>query len=123
MLKNLRRDDGLFTRYITLKPERKRIRHGNGRAKAEAIILDNLRSVDLFNVTGEVKYKKASISLCEKILEFQESAGRFVTSRKDNSTHMHPHAYSAEGLLYTGYYLDREDFIEAALKAVKMVVR
>src|SRR5262249_55065657 len=34
-------------------------------------------------------------------------------------THMHPHCYSAEGLLYVGLHLKEEKFIKAAARATK----
>jgi hypothetical protein len=75
--------------------------------------------IDLFEVTGKKLYKDVVTPLCERSLLLQEESGRFVTSRRDNSTHLHPNAYSAEGLLYAGLFLGREDFIVSASKAVK----
>ncbi|MFC1570706.1 hypothetical protein ACFL4E_02875 [Candidatus Omnitrophota bacterium] len=74
---------------------------------------------DLFDVTGDEKYKKAAFNLCRSSLTFQKDSGRFVTSRSDESTHLHPHAYSAEGLLYAGVYFKKEEFIDSAVKAVE----
>jgi len=64
-------------------------------------------------------YKQAALKLCRGSLSVQDACGRFVTSRTDKSTHLHPHSYSAEGLLYTGLFFDEEEFISSANRAVK----
>lgn len=74
---------------------------------------------DLFEVTGDAIYKETALNLCGASLSFQEASGRFITSRSEGSTHLHPHSYSAEGLLYAGAYFDKEEFIESAERAVK----
>lgn len=75
--------------------------------------------IDLFEVTDNAAYRDAALRLSEGALKFQDKSGRFVTSRKDNSTHLHPHSYSAEGLLYAGLFFNRKDFIRSAADAVK----
>ena len=74
---------------------------------------------DLFDVVGDELYKKAAIKLCRASLAFQEESGRFITSRTDGSTHLHPHSYSAEGLLYAGRYFGEVEFIDSAERAVR----
>ncbi|MGD2279011.1 MAG: glycoside hydrolase family 76 protein [Candidatus Omnitrophota bacterium] len=75
--------------------------------------------VDLFDITKNERYKNAVLKLCRRCMDFQDGPGRFVTSRADNSTHLHPHSYSAEGLLYAGIYFGEDEFIESAHRAVK----
>lgn len=60
------------------------------------------------------KYKKSAMSICNASLKFQKN-GRFMTF--GNKTDLHPHSYSAEGLLYAGIKLDKNRFIESAAKA------
>ncbi|MBF0493812.1 MAG: glycoside hydrolase family 88 protein [Candidatus Omnitrophica bacterium] len=74
---------------------------------------------DLYEVTGKAKYKEIVLGLCSRSLKEQRSSGRFITSRVDSSTHMHPHSYSAEGLLYAGLSFEREDFIDSAVSATE----
>jgi hypothetical protein len=78
--------------------------------------------IDLYDVTKDGKYKNIVISLCEGALKFQDDSGRFITNCGDNSTHLHPHLYSAEGLLYAGDYFGMERFIDSARKAVNWVL-
>ena len=119
MINTLRKDDGLFYAIFNPNtgekedyPKKWSSQSGSYHAKL------SMGFTDIYDVTGEDKYKNAAIKLCEASLKFQDSSGRFITSRDDNSTHLHPHAYSAEGLLYTGIYFGREDFIESAEKAI-----
>ena len=74
---------------------------------------------DLFDATGDKRYRETGAKLCRKCIEFQESSGRFRTSRADNSTHLHPHCYSAEGLLYAGMHFGEEEFIASAVSALR----
>ncbi|MFH0832250.1 MAG: hypothetical protein V1900_00815 [Candidatus Aenigmatarchaeota archaeon] len=67
------------------------------------------------DILNEAKYRKAAIKVCEESIKFQKN-GRFLTL--GNETHLHPHSYSAEGLLYAGLKLDKNRFVESALNAV-----
>jgi len=78
--------------------------------------------VDLFRVTKERKYREAAIRLCEYALSTQENSGRFITDGTSRTTNLHPHCYTAEGLLYTGVFLSIESFVKAAKKATEWVV-
>ncbi len=71
--------------------------------------------IAMHELTGEKSYRKTAERICETALKFQQPDGRFVTH--SGNTHMHPHCYSAEGLLYAGNKLDRKDFIESSAKA------
>jgi len=71
----------------------------------------------LAKATKEKKLEETAIALCEFALTKQLPEGRFVTNAWDKSTHLHPHCYSAEGLLYAGQKLGEERYIEAAEKA------
>lgn len=71
---------------------------------------------DLYKSTRTELYRKVAFGLLESAVEEQLADGRFVTGRKDCSTHLHPHAYTLEGLLYGGIYFKKNHFIEAALR-------
>ena len=71
-----------------------------------------------FAITGDECYKESAIRLCDYALTNQKPEGRFVTSRKDHSTHQHPHSYAAEGLFYVGLRLGKTEYIKAAIRAV-----
>ena len=72
----------------------------------------------LYDVTKEEKYKNAAIKLSNYSLKFQEADGRFVTYKKEGDTHLHPHCYSAEGLVFAGLYLKSTTYLQSAAKAV-----
>ena len=71
----------------------------------------------LERITGEKKFEKAARELCEFALEKQQPEGNFETNSISKSTHLHPHCYSAEGLLFAGKFLKEDKFVDAAEKA------
>lgn len=73
----------------------------------------------LYEATKEEKYKNAAIKLSNYALKFQEADGRFITYKKEGDTHLHPHSYSAEGLVFAGLYLNNKTYLQSAAKAVK----
>lgn len=73
--------------------------------------------LDLYNATKDETYRQSAVKICNASLAFQEN-GRFVTQQNEKSTHMHPHCYSAEGLLYAGAMLGENNYIASALDAV-----
>ncbi|MCK5450137.1 MAG: glycoside hydrolase family 88 protein [Candidatus Omnitrophica bacterium] len=119
LIRTMQKEDGLF--YASYNPETEEkedvflkwsSQSGSYHAKLA------LGFTDLFDVTKDDVYKDAVMKLCYASLKFQDSNGRFITSHEDESTHLHPHAYSAEGLLYAGIYFGNEEFILSAEKAV-----
>ncbi len=77
----------------------------------------SLGLVDLFEVTQNGKYQDAAIKLCEYVISTQEKSGRFITDNVFQTTNIHPHCYSAEGLLYTGASFGISSFLESAERA------
>lgn len=75
--------------------------------------------LELHEITGEKSYKISSIDICNSAMKVQEKNGRFITSRENNSTHFHPHLYSAEGMMYVGMKLEKRKFLESAAAACK----
>lgn len=81
----------------------------------------SLGLLDLFCVTNEEKYKISAIKLCTYAVSMQEKTGRFITNKGDNTTNMHPHCYSAEGLFYAGVLLKDSQFTKSAARATKWI--
>ncbi len=75
--------------------------------------------LSIYDTTKKDAYKNSAIKACDSALKFQKEDGRFVTSRKDSTTHQHPHCYSAEGLLYCGLKLGIKKYIDSAIRAIK----
>lgn len=64
--------------------------------------------------TGDESAKIAARRLLDATLRCQRPDGRFVTDRADRSTHLHPHCYALEGLLFGGYFLSEERYLRGA---------
>ena len=77
--------------------------------------------INFAKYSNDKRYEDAARKLCDKILEFQKEDGRFVTYKED-ATHLHPHCYSAEGLLFAGLYFKDSRYVNAALKATKWLL-
>ena len=75
--------------------------------------------IDLYKVTRNEIFKNAAVALCNGSLVLQDNHGRFITQHNEDSTHMHPHCYSVEGLVYVGIKLEEKRFLESALHAVE----
>jgi uncharacterized protein YyaL (SSP411 family) len=75
--------------------------------------------IKLWKITRNESYRKSAKIACRAALKFQDISGRFITYRDNKGTHLHPHFYSAEGLLYTGIELKDEILIKSAVKACK----
>lgn len=79
--------------------------------------------LNLFDLTRDVAYKESAVKVCEWSLKLQLSSGRFITNRESGDTHLHPHCYSAEGLLCAGLILKNKQFIESAKRALRWITQ
>lgn len=77
---------------------------------------------DLYEATGDKRYRDAAVRICRYALTTQENSGRFITEADSRTTHLHPHCYAAEGLLYTGASLKKSEFIESAERAAEWAI-
>src|SRR3989338_6259122 len=75
--------------------------------------------IDLYNATKDEAFRDSALRICNASLKLQEKNGRFITQQNEKSTHMHPHCYSAEGLIYTGSAIGENKFIQSAANAIK----
>jgi mannose-1-phosphate guanylyltransferase len=71
---------------------------------------------------GDPGSTDAARRVCEYALGRQQDDGRFLTAA-DGSTHLHPHCYSAEGLLGAGAVLGEPRFLGAARRATEWALR
>ncbi len=83
----------------------------------------SLPLVRLFELTKKQEYRDSALKVCKAALKMQEQNGRFVTFRTERDTHIHPHCYSAEGLLYAGLKLDMPEFVDSAARGTEWVLQ
>jgi len=79
--------------------------------------------INLFDLTGNTKYRDAAVKACDFALSFQQPDGRFVSFPAEGGTNSHPHAYSAEGLWVVGSVLKRQDYLDASAKATEWLFK
>lgn len=122
LLGNMRKEDGSFYPICsaeTLLKQESFDKWSNQSNSFHAKICLGL--VDLYDITRESSYIDAVNRICDFALSRQEACGRFVTNQEDGTTHLHPHCYSAEGLLYAGGYMNSDKFINAAERATAWI--
>lgn len=75
--------------------------------------------LDLYSANKDEAFKRSALDICNASLKEQQGNGRFITQQNEKSTHMHPHCYSAEGLLYAGIILEKNKFVRSAENAIR----
>ncbi len=75
--------------------------------------------IDFFRMTGHPRHRLEAVRLLDAVLATQEKNGRFITNRKDRSTHLHPHLYALEGLFYGAHFLGEPRYLDAVLKGMR----
>ncbi|MCC6449945.1 MAG: hypothetical protein IT574_05230 [Candidatus Aureabacteria bacterium] len=81
----------------------------------------SLGLIALSEATGDRSYRDAVVELCDHALTTQDPSGRFITDRASGTTHLHPHCYAAEGLLWAGTALDIPRYVDASRRATRWI--
>jgi hypothetical protein len=77
--------------------------------------------LNLADATGDGRYTEAAKKLCGWGLGLQQADGRFPSAQSSSNTFLHPHCYTAEGLLVAGQVLGEQSWAEAVAKAVAWI--
>jgi hypothetical protein len=75
--------------------------------------------IDYYRFTRKAGDRREAVRLLDAILLQQKPDGRFVTNRNDKSTHLHPHCYALEGLIYGAHFLEDSRYLKAAVKGFR----
>lgn len=118
LLQKTLRTDGAMTPVFDLA-EGKPVETGDkwsreaGSFHAKALMaLDRLKTL-----TQDPVYEQATARLIEFVLDRQDASGRFITQQSNQSTHLHPHLYSVEGLLYQALRAQQEVLLSSCQRA------
>ncbi len=123
LIKHTVREDGLF--YPIFDVENKKPlapgdkwsrQSGSFHAKA-LLALSKLQGLSRDDV-----YHPYAQRLAERVLSLQQGNGRFITQDDEESTHLHPHLYSLEGLLSLWLSEKDEKCLLAVEKGLKWVL-
>ena len=101
-----------------LAPENHWSRHGGSFHLKCALFFATLAQV-----SGNDRYIDIVNSLIDLALESRQSDGRFVTHPDVGLTHLHPHIYTVEGLLFLGVHLERDDLLQMARAGIDFAFR
>lgn len=71
----------------------------------------------LGEVSGEERFTRAAVAVCEDALRHQLPSGRFITNPPVAGTNIHPHSYAAEALWAVGRATGRDDLVAASERA------
>jgi len=81
---------------------------------------------DLYDITKNKSFLDSALSLCDGALKLQKSDGRFISFSITEDTHLHPHIYTTEGLVYLALKTDDEKrrslYMDSTRKAVQWVL-
>jgi hypothetical protein len=75
--------------------------------------------IDYYRMTGAAADRREAEELLDATVRLQQKDGRFITNRSDGSTHLHPHSYTLEGLLYGAVFLGNRSWLESARKGLE----
>ncbi len=78
--------------------------------------------LNLYDITKQPAVKQMAINLCNTALRNQDPSGRFICHTSGH-TNIHPHSYTAEGLLCAGLFLNNEEYLNSALRATQWVLQ
>jgi len=122
LILKMQKKDGLFYPDYDLKNKKLKESYEKWSSQSGSFhVKIILGLINFAKYSNDKKYENAVKKLCDKILEFQKEDGRFITFKEGN-THLHPHAYSAEGLLFASWYFNEKKYLQAALKATKWLL-
>ncbi len=119
MLQKMRRPDGLFHAYYDSVPartgedlEKWSDQAGSFHAKLA------LHFTDLWRITRDPRLKRTTCDLLDASLGLQRREGRFITNLGDGSTHLHPHCYTMEGIVYAAFHMELKKYLKPLKKAM-----
>ena len=123
LIKNMQNRDGSLSAVYNAKKKTKIVLKDNKWSSQSGPFHAKVSMglADLFEITGNTRYKNAAIKICEYALTRQNESGRFITDNESGTTNLHPHCYAAEGLLYAGRCFDIPDFIKSSGKAAEWI--
>ena len=118
LARRMRRPDGRFYAYFDVEAKARgedfeKWSNQGGPYHAKIAIL----FIDYYRLTGISAYRDYARVKLDGVCRRQQKDGRFITNRKDKSTHLHAHAYAVEGLLYGAHFLGERRYWRAVWKA------
>ena len=78
--------------------------------------------LNLFDITKDDIYLRATEKLLEATLAYQQPDGRFLTYGEKDGTHLHPHSYAVEGLYVAAAVLENDTYLDAARRGIQWSV-
>ncbi|HIH17802.1 MAG TPA: hypothetical protein HA282_03540 [Nanoarchaeota archaeon] len=127
LINKMSKPDGLF--YATYDPELGKntdseekwsSQSGSYHAKIAIPLLN------LYSITDNKSFLDRALSICDSSLELQKSDGRFISFSSTGDTHLHPHIYTTEGLVYLALNLKDEKrrsiYLDSTRKAIEWVL-
>lgn len=79
--------------------------------------------VSLARATGDEAYRAFAERILAGALAVQRDDGRFPTSLAADATHLHPHSYAIEGLLWLAAHEGRRELLGPAARAIDGMFR
>jgi len=77
----------------------------------------------LYVIIRDPRYPKVVDNLTQMALATQQADGGFITSPAEGSTHLHPHNYTVEGLLFLAHQSGRQNLLDHASRGIDFAFR
>lgn len=127
LINKMSKPDGLF--YATYNPEMDKNTDSEEKWSSQSGSYQTKIAIPLFDLYGITKDKSfldRALSLCDSALKLQKGDGRFISFSNTEDTHLHPHIYTTEGLVYLALKIDDEKrkslYMDSTRKAVQWVL-
>jgi uncharacterized protein YyaL (SSP411 family) len=72
--------------------------------------------------TGQARYTEAARRVCDWVMGLQDADGAFRANERVAEIFSHPHCYACEGLLYAGFVLGDDRYLDAVRRAGKWLL-
>ncbi len=123
LLENVRLENGLFNPVYNIQTKKAEASYDKWSRQPGSFHAKSLFGLlKLFQITKEKRFEEAAIRLVDAVLPIQQFDGRFITHNGSQSTLLHPHLYTLEGLACFGFTYKDFRVIEAVQKGLEWIL-
>lgn len=116
------REDGLFYPIFDVEAQKPESPNDKWSRQSGSFHVKALFAlIDLSDLTKNSLYLDCASKLAKAVLALQKDDGRFITQENNQTTLLHPHLYTLEGLFYLGYKRNQPECFKAVEKGLQWI--
>lgn len=124
LISKVRMDNGMFYPVFNIRTDQPEAPNDKWSRQSGSFHAKGLFALlKLYELTGDKIWFKTASQLADAVLKTQQPDGRFVTHDASQSTLLHPHLYTLEGLAYFGLNQNDEAYIDSAEKGLRWILK